>query len=66
MTYIGQLPSMKPLWTLFLSSGYGPLSCVLIGENAIFMIFDLSESFKKLNFCCTILLCLLIQVKIAS
>ena len=34
----------------FLCSGCGSLSCVLIGQNAIFMIFMLSWVFKKSNF----------------
>ena len=51
MIYDGQLPSTKPLQPFIYFSGNGSLSCVLIGQNAIFMIFVLSGSFKKVNFC---------------
>ena len=51
MTYVSQLPSTNSLRPLISFFPYGSLSCVLTGQNAIFMISVLSERFEKLNFC---------------
>ena len=53
MIYVGQLSSTKLLGTLIPFFRSGSLSCVLIGQNTIFLIFVLSVSFKKsnLSFC---------------
>ena len=50
MIYVGQLPSIKLLGTMILSSGYDSLSCVLIGQTGIFTIFVLSETLKSQTF----------------
>ena len=50
MTYICQLPSSNVLETLILSSGYGSLSCIWIGQNVIDIIFVLSGSFRMSHF----------------
>ena len=47
--YVGELPSTKLLGTFILFFGHGSLSCVIIGQNAIFSDFHAFWDFLKVK-----------------